>query len=149
MKFCNHLIEIIKQPLENPFGIDFCLVNQKISIPIGSAINCLGYNDYLEKTIGIFRVAAAFLALIYNPSTKDKAIMVGHIVRGILEFRGCFEKELLILDVAFTVINVGRKCVNIYRASENLSKSQNEKIQGGSTKMTQKNLATQPSTKVS
>lgn len=102
-------IDAIKMAAENPFGLDFEIHNKKIYIPVGSALNCLGYNDYLERMIGVVRIALGLVALIFSSDNKERVRAGGHVFRGIFEMAGSFEKELLILDVAFTLYNIIHK----------------------------------------
>lgn len=104
-------VEAFKTAAMNPFGLDFEVHDKKIYIPIGSALNCLGYNDYLERVIGIARVALGLLVLVTGNNLKEKAIAACHILRGILEMGGSFERELLILDLFFTIYNIGNKFI--------------------------------------
>ena len=92
-----------RHAMAHPFGIDFELKNNRIYIPFGSAINCLGYNDFLERIIGVTRIAFGLIALSMNETRHDKCIAAGHIFRGILEMMCSFEFYLLILDAAFTI----------------------------------------------
>src|SRR5437868_2986245 len=98
-----------RHAMENPFGIDFRVHNNNIYIPFGSAINCLGYNDFLERIIGVARVGFALVALVTSESKKDRCIAAGHIFSGILEMMGSFELYLLIIDTAFTVYNISNR----------------------------------------
>jgi hypothetical protein len=95
--------------MENPFGLDFEVKDNKIYIPFGSAINCLGYNDFLERIIGVTRVAFALIALAVSENKGERLIAAGHVFRGILEMMGTFEFYLLVVDVAFTVYNIANK----------------------------------------
>lgn len=95
-----------RQAMENPFGIDFVMQGTRIYIPFGSAINCLGYNDFLERIIGVTRVGFALIALAVNDDKKDRLIASGHLFRGVLEMMGSFELCLLVLDIAFTIYNL-------------------------------------------
>lgn len=95
--------------IENPFGLNFEVRDNKIYVPLGSVINCLGYNDFLERIIGVVRVALALVALAVSEDKKDRFIAAGHIFRGFLEMMGTFELYLLIADAAFTAYNVFSK----------------------------------------
>jgi hypothetical protein len=110
--FYMNTIDSIKMAVQHPFGLDFEIHNKKIYIPVGSAINFLGYNDFLERVIGVVRVVLALVALIYSNDYKERLIAGGHIFRGILEMVGSFEGVLLILDVVFTIYNVGNRIFN-------------------------------------
>lgn len=104
--FFTNTIDAIKMAAANPFGLDFEVHDNKVYIPAGSALNCLGYNDYLEKVIGVVRVALGIIALIFGSDYKERAVAAGHVFRGGLEMFGSFERELLVLDILFTVYNV-------------------------------------------
>lgn len=97
------------QFIQSPFGLDFEFVNKKLYIPAGSALNCLGYNDHLERIIGVVRVAFATLALATSSGSKERLLAGAHIFRGVLEMQGSFEFYLLILDVMGTVYNVAHR----------------------------------------
>lgn len=109
--FYMNTIDSIKMAAKHPFGIDFEIYEKKIYIPIGSALNCLGYNDFLERIIGVARVAVGLIALIYSNDHKERAIAGGHVFRGILEMAGSYERELLILDALFTVYNIFQRFI--------------------------------------
>ena len=107
--------------IANPFGLDFgshdIVKNDKTqSVPyvtLGSVINCIGYNDYLERVVGVTRVFLGLMALAFcrtsENKTKEAVVAALHIFRGILETMGNFERELLIADVAFTIFNLAGK----------------------------------------
>lgn len=105
--FYMNTIDSIKMAVQNPFGLDFEIHNKKIYIPAGSILNFLGYNDYLERMVGVVRIALGLIALIYSNDYKERAIAGGHVFRGILEMIGSFEGVLLIVDIIFTAYNVG------------------------------------------
>ena len=105
----NHMLDNVKYAMMNPFGIEFEIHNKKIYIPLGSAINALGYNDHLERIIGISRLACGLIVLATGENKKTKLIAAAHIFRGALEMVGNFERELLVVDLAFTVFNLAKK----------------------------------------
>lgn len=107
MSFYMNAIDAIKVAAQNPFGLDFEIHDKKLYIPVGSALNCLGYNDYLERIIGMVRIALGLIALVYSNDNKERAVAGGHVFRGILELMGSFEGGLLILDGTFTAYNIG------------------------------------------
>lgn len=109
-------IDAIKTAAKNPFGLDFEVYDKKIYIPIGSALNCLGYNDYLEKVIGITRIALGLIAIVFSKDNPERAVAAGHVFRGMFEMVGSFERELLILDVIFTAYNIAYKLFNMSKA---------------------------------
>ena len=92
--------------VKNPFGLDFEIHDNNLYIPVGSALNCLGYNDYLERVIGVARICLGVIALAFSNDRKERLIAAGHILRGYLEMKGSYEKELLILDTIFTIYNI-------------------------------------------
>jgi hypothetical protein len=92
----------------NPFGLNFEIHNKKIYVGLGGLINCLGYNDYLERVIGVARVGSALLALASCESKQDRLVASGHLFRGVLEMLGSFELYLLLVDVAFSIVNVAK-----------------------------------------
>jgi len=99
----------VRYAMQNPFGIDFEVHAKKVYIPLGSAINCLGYNDYLERAIGISRLAAGLFVIAKAESEKTRIVALAQIFRAVLEMVGNFERELLILDIAFTIFNLAKK----------------------------------------
>lgn len=102
--------EGIHHAMRNPFGLDFEVHNKNIYVPLGNTLNCLGYNDHLERVIGVARISFALLALIMSQTTtQEKLVAVGHIFRGILEMVGNYEHYLLLLDAVFTVYNIGNR----------------------------------------
>lgn len=106
------IAESFQYIMRNPFGLEFKFEDNEPLITVRSAINLLGYNDYLERVIGVSRAGFALLALAYSQNTKERVIAAGHVFRGILEMMGSFEAYLLVLDIAFTIFNVGNKMVN-------------------------------------
>src|ERR1700730_3789866 len=88
----------IQKAIQNPFGLDFEKHNGRIYITLGSALNCLGYNDHLEKVIGMSRAALGLIALAFSKQNKERLTSAGHVFRGIMEMKGSYEKELLIVD---------------------------------------------------
>ena len=100
--------------MENPFGLQFVVVDKNIYIPLGSTINCLGYNDSLERIIGISRLAFALIALAASEKPKDRYIAAAHAFRGALEMAGSFEFYLLVLDIAATIYNIGRQVLTSF-----------------------------------
>lgn len=95
--------------MKNPFGLDFKVSGKEIDVTFGSAINCLGYNDHLEKIIGFARLCFGVIAAVFSEKREDKVIATGHIIRGFAELNGSCELYLLILDCAFTVYNIAKK----------------------------------------
>lgn len=106
MQILTGIADSINHAMINPFGLDFEIHNKNIYVPFGSVINCLGYNDYLERVVGATRICFALIALIASHDKKERFIAVGHIFRGILEMKGDFEQYLLILDTAWTIYNI-------------------------------------------
>ena len=115
MNIIQDLGQGIKNAINNPFGIDFEIHQKKIYIPLSSAFNLLGYVDCLERIIGVTRVALALVKLALSTDKQERLIAAGHVFRGILEMMGSFELYLLILDTAFTVINVAKNTFVAFR----------------------------------
>lgn len=105
-------VQSLQYAMRNPFGIDIVKNGDKFFIPVGSAINCIGYNDYLERMVGIARTGFALLALAYSSDRKERVIAAGHIFRGVMEMMGNFEAYLLGLDIVFTVVNLANKFIS-------------------------------------
>lgn len=115
------MMNTFKYAVANPFGLDFGshtdTKNDKTqSVPyvtLGSVINCIGYNDYLERAVGITRIFLGLMALAFCRTSENKKreafVAALHIFRGIMETMGDFEKILLIGDVAFTIFNLANK----------------------------------------
>ena len=99
----------IQHAMKNPFGLDFEVRKKGIYVPLGNTLNLIGYNDYLERVVGVVRIALALIALATSQNRREKVIAVGHIARGILELNGNFERHLLILDTIFTLYNIGAR----------------------------------------
>lgn len=117
------MLSVLKnlQVVQSPFGLDFEFVNQKLYIPAGSALNCLGYNDHLERMIGVVRTALGILALATSEGYKERTLAGLHIFRGILEMQGSFELYLLILDIMGTVYNVAHRILFKQTTEEKLA----------------------------
>ncbi len=109
MVVLNNLASIVSQVIQNPFGLGFEVHDKKLYVPVGSVINCIGYNDFLERFVGVARMGFALLALATTESKKERLLAAGHVFRGALEMRGDFEFYLLVLDAIFTVVNVSSK----------------------------------------
>lgn len=96
--------------MQNPFGVDFRVEgDNEILIPLGSGINFLGYNDFLEVPVGGARLACALVILARSENRNTKLIAAAHAFRGILEMMGNLELFLLVLDVIATVYNIAMK----------------------------------------
>lgn len=113
----NSVASSVYDAMQNPFGLNFEIHNNNIYIPLGSAINCLGYNDHLERAIGIARIAFSLFALANsqvqgtNQSPKERVIIVLQVARGMMEMMGNFEYYLLLADAAFTLYNIGSRVI--------------------------------------
>ncbi len=103
------LVDGIHHAIQNPFGLDFVVKENEIYVPFGSVINCIGYNDYLEKIVGVARMAFAAIAIAKSDDKKEKLLAAGHLIRGVMEMMGNFEFHLLVLDIAFTLYNIGKR----------------------------------------
>lgn len=112
VKILNSFADSIRHAMVNPFGLEFEVHNNKIYVPFGSIINCIGYNDCIERMVGATRGAFACMALISSNDKKERLIACGHICRGVLEMCGHHELYLLVLDVAFTIYNIGYSILN-------------------------------------
>lgn len=110
------IVDDVKYAMQNPFGISFEILNvndkKKIYLPLGGVLNLIGYNDYLERLVGVARVALGLYALAMSKNNKDKLMPAGHIFRGIMEMSQSYEKFLLILDIAATLYNISSKYAN-------------------------------------
>lgn len=108
-----NLLDDIKYAMQNPFGVNFethTIGGKKgIYLPLGSVLNLIGYNDYLERIVGVARVALGLYALATSSDKQQKVVAAGHIFRGIMEMSQSFEKYLLILDIAATLFNIAKK----------------------------------------
>jgi hypothetical protein len=117
----NGLSDSFYSAIENPFGLNIQTHNKKIYVGLGGVINCLGYNDYLERAIGVARVGFALVALAYCESKQDRLVASGHLFRGVLEMLGSFEFYLLMVDAVFTIVNIAK---NILRPPANREAAQ-------------------------
>lgn len=107
MNVLHGFAESVNYAMRNPFGYEFKVNDKEISITLGSALNSLGYNDALERIVGVSRVALGLVALTVSKDLKTRAICSAQIFRGILEMMGNFENYLLIADIAFSAFNIG------------------------------------------
>lgn len=112
VQILNGINESIQHAMRHPFGLDFEVQNKNIYVSFGSLINCIGYNDYLERAVGVTRATFAVFAFLISKERKEKFIAVGHICRAGLEFCGKYEHYLLILDLAFTIVNIVQRILN-------------------------------------
>ena len=110
MHLWNQVGFAIQHAMQNPFGLEFTSSKSgDYAITLGSSLNCLGYNDYLEKTIGVARIALGLVALAFSKEVKDRLLSVAQVFRGILELQGNCEFYLLLADSAATVYFLARK----------------------------------------
>lgn len=102
----SRIVDDVMHAIQNPFGLNFVTFEDRVYIPLGSAMNCLGYNDYLEKPIGIARFAMGLFAMVNGQTNQEKALGAAHVFRAGMEMMGNCEKYLLIIDTAVTFYNI-------------------------------------------
>lgn len=106
----NSFVTEARYALANPFGVVFEFNDEgRIVCPLGSIINCIGYNDFLERIVGITRVAIAIFFLATSLDRSEKILAGMHFMRGLLEFMGNFEGCLLMTDIIVTVLTFAQR----------------------------------------
>lgn len=113
MSFLKGISDSVHHAMRNPFGLEFKVNGSEIHVPLGSVINCIGYNDHLERLVGVARIAFALYSLATSQKKEDRLCAAGHVFRGFLEMHGDFELYLLIVDAAFTIYNIATKVFGI------------------------------------
>jgi len=111
----------VRHAAHNPFGLDFHTEGKdviNIYVPLGSVINCLGYNDYLERIVGAARACFALLTFATTDNKHEKVLAAFHLLRALFEMKGDFEYHLLVADVAFTVVNIATKVLPKFSGSQ-------------------------------
>lgn len=91
------------QVISNPFGLQFRVHEKGVFVLLGGLINFLGYNDFLERKIGVCRLVASIGVLIGAKQEKNKFVALGHLLRAVFEMAGSYEKMLFILDSLVTL----------------------------------------------
>ena len=92
----------IREVMENPFGLKFRVREKAVFVLLGGLVNFLGYNDFLERKIGVFRLVASIGTLVFGKEEGTKLVALGHLLRAVLEMAGSYEKALFILDALAT-----------------------------------------------
>jgi len=110
----------VQHIIENPFGLDFKKIEGKTYITAISALNFLGYIDFLERIIGVARLTFGLFALAVCDTRQQRLLASAHVLRGICEMMGNFEFYLFVFDTAATVVNLVK---NFFFKKQNSSTS--------------------------
>jgi len=123
----NNFVSEAQYALANPFGVAFEFNGEgRIVCPLGSIINCIGYNDFLENIVGITRVSVAIFFLATSEDRNEKMLAGVHFIRGLLEFMGNFEGWLLMTDIIATIVTIAYR---YFTAPLNESQSKQPEVQ--------------------
>jgi len=108
-------LDSVKTALKNPFGLEFKIRDHEIFVSVGSVLNCPGVTTWKEWSNSKSCPRSSrpdFCRLCGEKNPNDIAVATGHVFRGMVEIFGSIERELLILDILFTVGNFVYKFFN-------------------------------------